>query len=185
MQRASLLLLVACGPTPTPQILVVTRLIPEAGGTTCNQRLEAISGTTNSRILRVPFRSTSGEVLPHWISRFEVWPYLERFAIEAEALTPDELLRVLLKTEVDLLWFGGIGTYVKAADESHADVGDRSNDTVRVNANEVRCKVIGEGGNLGLTQCARIEYARLGGRCDTGDGRQQDQTNESQSIVQA
>ncbi len=67
-----------------PQILVVTRLIPESGNTTCNQRLEPISGTENARILRVPFRNPSGEVVPHWISRFEVWPYLERFALEAQ-----------------------------------------------------------------------------------------------------
>ena len=67
-----------------PQILVVTRLIPEAGATTCNERVEGISGTEHARILRVPFRSDSGEVIPHWVSRFDVWPYLERFAIEAE-----------------------------------------------------------------------------------------------------
>ncbi len=67
-----------------PQILVVTRLIPEAQGTTCNERLEPIVGTTHARILRVPFRSESGEVVPQWISRFEVWPYLERFAADAE-----------------------------------------------------------------------------------------------------
>jgi sucrose synthase len=66
-----------------PQILVVTRLIPEARGTTCDQPLEPIVGTANARILRVPFRSESGEVLPHWISRFEVWPYLERFSFDA------------------------------------------------------------------------------------------------------
>ncbi len=67
-----------------PQILVVTRLIPEAGQTTCNQRLEPISGTENARILRVPFRNANGEIVPQWISRFEVWPYLERFALEAQ-----------------------------------------------------------------------------------------------------
>ncbi len=67
-----------------PEILVVTRLIPEAKGTTCDQRMEPILGTQNTRILRVPFRSANGEVLPQWISRFEVWPYLERFAIEVE-----------------------------------------------------------------------------------------------------
>jgi sucrose synthase len=67
-----------------PQILVITRLIPEAGATTCNQRLEAISGTEHARILRVPFRSLNGEIVPQWISRFEVWPYLERFAVEAQ-----------------------------------------------------------------------------------------------------
>jgi glutamate dehydrogenase len=91
----------------------------------------------------------------------------ERFAIEAETLSPVELIRLLLKTEVDLLWFGGIGTYVKSSHESHADVGDRSNDTVRVNGDELRCKVLGEGANLGVTQLGRIEYALAGGRLNT------------------
>ena len=67
-----------------PQIVVVTRLIPEAEGTSCDQRIEWITGTSHARILRVPFINASGEVLPHWISRFEVWPYLERFSVEAE-----------------------------------------------------------------------------------------------------
>ena len=67
-----------------PQVLVVTRLIPESGNTTCNQRLEPISGTEDARILRVPFRNANGEVVPQWISRFEVWPYLERFALEVQ-----------------------------------------------------------------------------------------------------
>ena len=67
-----------------PQIVVITRLIPEAQGTTCDQRLEPIVGTENARILRVPFRTQQGEVVSHWISRFEIWPYLERFAVEAE-----------------------------------------------------------------------------------------------------
>jgi sucrose synthase len=67
-----------------PQIVVVTRLIPQAEGTSCDQRLEPISGTRNARILRVPFRNASGEVVTHWISRFEVWPYLERYTLDAE-----------------------------------------------------------------------------------------------------
>ncbi len=67
-----------------PQIAVITRLIPEHRGTTADQRLEPIAGTRNARILRIPFREASGEVVPHWISRFSVWPYLERFALEAE-----------------------------------------------------------------------------------------------------
>ncbi len=67
-----------------PRILIVTRLIPEAEGTTCDQRLEPVEGTRNTRILRVPFREQDGTVVPHWISRFQVWPYLERFAIEAQ-----------------------------------------------------------------------------------------------------
>ncbi|MGB5717742.1 MAG: sucrose synthase [Gammaproteobacteria bacterium] len=67
-----------------PQVLVLTRLIPEAEGTSCGQRIELITGTRNARILRVPFKNAAGEVLPHWISRFEVWPYLERFSLDAE-----------------------------------------------------------------------------------------------------
>ena len=67
-----------------PQIVVVTRLIPESDGTTCDQRLESIAGTRHARILRVPFRNRAGEVIPHWISRFEVWPFLEGFTLEAE-----------------------------------------------------------------------------------------------------
>ena len=67
----------------------------------------------------------------------------------------------MLRAPVDLLWNGGIGTYVKASTETHADVGDKANDAVRVDAAELRCRVVGEGGNLGFTQRARIEYAAL------------------------
>jgi sucrose synthase len=67
-----------------PRVIVLTRLIPEAEGTLCNQRLEPIAGTRNAAILRVPFRNAAGEVLPHWISRFHIWPYLERYALDAE-----------------------------------------------------------------------------------------------------
>jgi glutamate dehydrogenase len=87
--------------------------------------------------------------------------------VDAATLQPDELISAILKMPVDLLWNGGIGTYVKASHESHADAGDRSNDEVRVNANELRCKVIGEGGNLGLTQLARVEFSLCGGRINT------------------
>lgn len=86
-----------------------------------------------------------------------------RFGIAVDTLTPNEFIRQLLRSEVDLLWNGGIGTYVKAESESHADVGDKNTDNLRVNARELRCKVIGEGGNLGMTQLARIEYGRRGG----------------------
>ncbi|MGB8360026.1 MAG: NAD-glutamate dehydrogenase domain-containing protein [Acidimicrobiia bacterium] len=86
---------------------------------------------------------------------------------EAESLTPDQLVSVILKAPVDLLWNGGIGTYVKATAESHADCLDRSNDGVRVDASDLRCSVVGEGGNLGFTQLARIEYAMSGGRINT------------------
>jgi sucrose synthase len=74
-----------------PQIVVLTRLIPEAEGTSCDERSESILGTEHARILRVPFRDENGEVLPHWISRFQVWPYLERFAQECEGLVAAEM----------------------------------------------------------------------------------------------
>ncbi|EJM34664.1 NAD-specific glutamate dehydrogenase [Pseudomonas sp. GM33] len=91
----------------------------------------------------------------------------ERFDIEADKLTPTELLNALLKAPVDLLWNGGIGTYVKASSESHADVGDKANDALRVNGNELRCKVVGEGGNLGMTQLGRVEFGLNGGGSNT------------------
>lgn len=87
--------------------------------------------------------------------------------IEDKQLPPNELIRVLLKAPVDLLWNGGIGTYVKSSSESHADVGDLANNVLRVNGNELHCKVIGEGGNLGVTQLGRIEYAMAGGMINT------------------
>jgi glutamate dehydrogenase len=78
------------------------------------------------------------------------------------AMSPNELLSAILRAPVDLLWNGGIGTYVKSRDESHADVGDRANNAIRVNGAELRCRVVGEGGNLGLTQKGRIEAAHTG-----------------------
>ena len=87
--------------------------------------------------------------------------------LEDKQLAPNDLIRVLLKAEVDLLWNGGIGTYVKASRETNAEVGDAQNNWLRINGNELRCKVVGEGGNLGLTQFGRVEYAQAGGRINT------------------
>ncbi len=87
--------------------------------------------------------------------------------VTESSMQPDDLISAILRMPVDLLWNGGIGTYVKASGESNTDVGDRSNDDVRIKATELRCKVIGEGGNLGLTQLARIEYSLGGGRINT------------------
>ena len=87
----------------------------------------------------------------------------EILSIEEERLPPNDLIRAILRAPVDLLYNGGIGTYVKASTESQGDVGDKANDAVRVDARELRCKVVGEGGNLGVTQKARIEYALSGG----------------------
>ncbi|MEU1896322.1 NAD-glutamate dehydrogenase [Streptomyces pristinaespiralis] len=82
-------------------------------------------------------------------------------------LTPAELMQAILKAPVDLLWNGGIGTYVKASTESNADVGDKANDAIRVNGEDLRVRVVGEGGNLGLTQLGRIEFDRNGGKINT------------------
>jgi glutamate dehydrogenase len=87
--------------------------------------------------------------------------------IEAKSVEPTVLMNAILKSEVDLLWFGGIGTYIKSSAQSNADVGDPGNDALRVSGNEVRAKVIGEGANLGITQAGRIEFAEHGGRINT------------------
>jgi len=88
-------------------------------------------------------------------------------AIDAETLTPQELIHALLLAPVDLLYNGGIGTYVKGSQESNADVGDKANDAIRVNGAELRCRAVAEGGNLGFTQLGRIEFALKGGRINT------------------
>ncbi|MFN4091072.1 MAG: NAD-glutamate dehydrogenase domain-containing protein, partial [Alphaproteobacteria bacterium] len=89
------------------------------------------------------------------------------FGIDSDQIAPSSLIAALLRAEVDLLWFGGIGTFIKSADESHADVGDRANDPHRVDGRGVRAKVVGEGANLGVTQRGRIELALAGGRINT------------------
>lgn len=134
----------------------------------------AISLAERERLFRLP-RSTWADYNPRLISKgggilersaktVKITPEMKRrFGIETDSMSPNELIRSVLRSQVDLLWNGGIGTYVKATSESHADVGDKSNDALRVNAGELRCKVIGEGGNLGMTQAARIEYGKRGG----------------------
>ncbi|OWW00983.1 NAD-glutamate dehydrogenase [Rhizobium sp. R72] len=87
--------------------------------------------------------------------------------IDKTVATPFEIMTAILKSPVDLLWFGGIGTYVKAPSETDAEVGDRANDPIRVAAEDVRAKVIGEGANLGVTQKGRIAYGLRGGRCNS------------------
>ncbi|HVS77531.1 MAG TPA: NAD-glutamate dehydrogenase [Steroidobacteraceae bacterium] len=87
--------------------------------------------------------------------------------LENAANAPTEIIRAMLRMPVDLLWNGGIGTYVKASRESDSDAGDRANDALRINGRELKAKVVGEGGNLGFTQRGRIEYALAGGRLNT------------------
>ncbi|HEY7225833.1 MAG TPA: NAD-glutamate dehydrogenase [Micromonosporaceae bacterium] len=91
---------------------------------------------------------------------------------DVDSLAPAALIKAILRAPVDLLFNGGIGTYVKATSESHSDVGDKSNDAVRVNGAEVRARIVAEGGNLGLTQAGRIEYALRGGSIDEVGARQ-------------
>ncbi len=90
-----------------------------------------------------------------------------RLGLTAEKLTPAELVQAILKAPVDLLWFGGIGTYLKAAAERHAEVGDRANDALRIDAEEIRAAVVGEGANLAVTQRGRVAYALKGGRINS------------------
>jgi len=91
----------------------------------------------------------------------------DAIGLEAGAHSPQTIMNAILKMEIDLMWFGGIGTYIRSSLESDADAGDRSNDSIRVTAKELRCKVIGEGANLGVTQRGRIEFNTLGGRCNS------------------
>ncbi len=87
--------------------------------------------------------------------------------LEKSVASPTEIMSAILKADVDLLWFGGIGTYVRASGESNQDAGDRANDAIRVTADQLRAKVIGEGANLGVTQRARIQFGLLGGACNS------------------
>mgnify|MGYP003343110309 CR=1 FL=1 len=112
--------------------------------------------------------SEGGGVYARSLKSIELSPQAcKRLGVERSTFTPNELISAILRSPVDLLWNGGIGTYVKATGESHADVGDRANDGVRVNGGELRCRMVGEGGNLGFTQRARVEYALTGGLINT------------------
>ncbi len=143
-------------PSPDPEASFLER-----------QRLFALPGSSwadyDAKLI-----SEGGGVYPRSLKSVRLSPEARgALGISAESLTPANLISAILKAPVDLLWNGGIGTYVKASWERHADVGDRVNDVLRVDARNLRCRVVGEGGNLGLTQAARIEYALGGGRLDT------------------
>ncbi|HXG81445.1 MAG TPA: NAD-glutamate dehydrogenase domain-containing protein, partial [Sphingomicrobium sp.] len=112
--------------------------------------------------------SKGGMIVPRSQKSIDLTPEARAaLGIEAETIEPNALISAILKSPVDLLWFGGIGTYIKASHQTHAQVGDPANDALRVDANEVRAKVIGEGANLAINQAARIEFATLGGRINT------------------
>jgi glutamate dehydrogenase len=108
--------------------------------------------------------SEGGAVFSRSAKSIKISPEMKkRFDIKEDTLTPNNLIKALLLAPVDLIWNGGIGTYIKGSNETHANVGDKATDAVRVNGDQVRAKVIGEGGNLGMTQLGRIDYALAGG----------------------
>jgi glutamate dehydrogenase len=112
--------------------------------------------------------SKGGKVYSRAAKSIDLSPEIQRaLDFYQDRVDPNELIRAILKAPVDLFWNGGIGTYVKSTIESNLVVGDRTNDAVRINGAELRCKVVGEGGNLGFTQLGRVEYAKLGGRLNT------------------
>jgi glutamate dehydrogenase len=112
--------------------------------------------------------SQGGGVFPRSARSIELSPQVRAaLDIEETALAPEELMHRILKAPVDLFYNGGIGTYIKSSNETHAQVKDRANDRIRVNGSELRCKVVAEGGNLGATQAGRIEFALAGGRIFT------------------
>ncbi|ANH38626.1 NAD-specific glutamate dehydrogenase [Nocardioides dokdonensis FR1436] len=118
--------------------------------------------------------SEGGGVYPRSKKSIPISPQVREalgIADDVTRLSPAELMRAILTAPVDLLWNGGIGTYVKSRAESHADAGDKANDAIRVDGRDVRARSVAEGGNLGLTQAGRIEYARFGGDPDGGGGR--------------
>jgi glutamate dehydrogenase len=112
--------------------------------------------------------SPGGGIYPRTAKRISIPPEAQRaLGTDRDSFTPDELIQTILLAPLDLLWNGGIGTYVKATHESHDAAGDRTNDAIRVNGKQLRFKVVGEGGNLGFTQPGRIEFARNKGRIFT------------------
>ncbi|MSZ79675.1 MAG: NAD-glutamate dehydrogenase, partial [Actinobacteria bacterium] len=114
--------------------------------------------------------SKGGGIYPRSVKSIDLTPEVKLalgVAPDVNSVTPNELLTLILQAPVDLLWNGGIGTYIKSSTETHAQVGDKANDAIRINGNEIRARVIGEGGNLGATQLGRIEAARAGIKLNT------------------
>lgn len=112
--------------------------------------------------------SAGGGVFERSAKSLKISPQIKkRFGLTHDSVTPDDLIKAILRAEVEMIWFGGIGTFVKSSKQSHADADDKSNDALRIDANEIRAKVVGEGANLGTTQLSRVEYARSGGRINT------------------
>jgi len=112
--------------------------------------------------------SAGGGIFSRHVKSIKLTPQIKKMlGTQKQSMSPNDLIQALLTMEVDLLWNGGIGTYVKGTQESHLEVGDRANDALRINGCQLKAKVVGEGGNLGLTQLGRIEFAANGGRINT------------------
>ncbi|GED21748.1 NAD-glutamate dehydrogenase [Halomonas halmophila] len=112
--------------------------------------------------------SEGGGIFSRSAKSITITPQMKKaFGISADKLSPNDLIHAMLVARVDLFWNGGIGTYVKGSEESDADVGDKANDALRINGSELNCRVVGEGGNLGLTQLGRMEAAARGVRVNT------------------
>lgn len=138
----------------------------------------AISFAERQRLYQLPISSWAdydakliskgGGVFPRSLKTIKISPQMQAaYGITADSLSPAELIQAMLRAPVELLYFGGIGTYVKAASERNEEVGDRANDMLRVDGGTLRAKVVGEGANLALTQRGRVDYALTGGRINT------------------
>ncbi|MGF1755752.1 NAD-glutamate dehydrogenase, partial [Vibrio makurazakiensis] len=112
--------------------------------------------------------SKGGGIFSRRAKSISLTPEIQKMlGTKKSSMAPNDLIKMILSMEVDLLWNGGIGTYVKSSSETHTDVGDRANDVLRIDGKDLKAKVVGEGGNLGMTQLGRIEYALTGGRVNT------------------
>ncbi len=137
-------------------------------GNSFKERQRLFDGVMGWDKYKTKLLSKGGRIYSRSDKTLELTPeIMQRFDIEDKKVTPNELMRAILKSRTDLLWFGGIGTYIKAKSESHADAGDKANDSLRLNGSDIRAKVIGEGANLGTTQLGRIEFAQRGGKINT------------------
>ncbi|MGB4057917.1 MAG: NAD-glutamate dehydrogenase, partial [Alphaproteobacteria bacterium] len=144
-----------CDPTPDPAVSLKER----------ERLFKGVMGWDQYDTKKL---SKGGRIYNRSEKTLQLTPEIQkRFGLTKEKVSPFELMHAMLKARCDLLWFGGIGTYIKSADETHLDVGDKANDAIRINANELHAAVIGEGANLALTQLGRIEFAEKGGRLNT------------------
>jgi glutamate dehydrogenase len=139
-----------------------------AAGYRERKRLFRLAGAAGWTDYDTKLISKGGGVFDRRAKSIRISPQIKQaLELRKDSVTPNELIAALLRAPVELLWFGGIGTYVKSRAETHAEVGDRANDAVRIDAGTLRCQVVGEGANLGFTQLGRIEYGEGGGRINT------------------